>query len=348
MRDELELIKKQIYERDLVVELLESVGCDNVRKVGGNVYGSRPTGDNPTGFSVMLNEDLVSSVWTRNIPIDDIFDLISYFKFKKTTRHEIKKCLPNSKKYIIETLELQGFSNGKYIELPDYNFHLRKLKKHKKKKESNGLYPESILNEFVMLPHIKHINEGLDYDLIKEFELGYDLQTERIIFTYRNKNGELVGIRGRATRKEEENKVKYLPIYNFAKSLELYNVHRAIPWIIKYKKVFMFEGEKSTILATQYEYPNTVAFMGSSISEEQADLIKSIHPATDFIVCMDKDKTTDDVRRAAKYLPKDRTYAIFDTKDYLEHTDKYADSPVDKGKEVWEILYKNHCYKVFP
>lgn len=344
MSNDLKAIKSEIYNRGLIYPLLESMGCHNLKLNNERIDGSRPTGDSPRGFSVYLDdEELVSKVWTRSVPTTDIYDLVSYFKFGKTTQSEFKSNLYNAKQYIIKTLNLSGFEQGEIKDLPDYNFHLRQLKK-KKKKEKNEILPESLKNEFIFTPHQHLIEEGLDYDLINEFEIGFDIESNRIVFTYRNKNGDLVGFRGRATNKEDEKRAKYFPIYNFSKSLELYNLHRAIEHIITHKKVYLFEGEKSTIYATMYGHPNSVAFMGSFISEDQADLIKSIHPDLEYILCMDKDKTTDEVRKAAHYLPKEKTYAVFDTKGLL----KGKESPVDVGKTVWETLLNNHIYRVFP
>lgn len=343
MSNDLKAIKKEIYEKNLICHLLESVGCHNLKENDKEVFGSRPDGDHPRGFSVYLDENLFCNLWTKNVPVSDIFDLISYFKFGKTTEFELEKNLYRSKQYIIQTLNLKGYKKNKIKEIPDYNFHLRGIKK-KNKKEKNKVIDEKIKSEFVFIPHKNLIDEGLDYNLLNEFEIGFDILTERIVFTYRNKNGELIGFRGRATRKEEEQYSKYLPIYNFSKSLELYNLHRAYKYILESKEVLMFEGEKSTILSTMYGYPNAVAFMGSAISEEQAKLVKVIHPDVKFIVCMDKDRNTEDIKKAVQYLPKKRTYAIFDTKNLLN--DKQA--PVDAGKEIFDKLYINHCYRVFP
>lgn len=345
MSRELERIKEEIFNTGQVVELLESMECHSFSPKNERIDFSNPDGDNPVGASIFLSKDLTGKIWSRNVEVDDIYDMVSYYHFGLTDYGKIKKNVHKAKKYIIETLGMKDSwsEDERKDDLPDYNFHLRKLMSTKKK-EGNEVLPESIMNDFVMLPHISLIKEGLKYRLLKEHEIGIDIESERIIFTYRNIDGKLVGIRGRALNKEDEKLAKYLPIYNFSKSLELYNLHRAKSHIVKHKKVFLFEGEKSSILAEGFGYPNCVSFMGSKISESQARLLKMLHPDIDYIVCMDKDKSKKDIKQASVHLPKDHVYGVWDKVGLLEG----KDSPVDKGKPVFENLINDYCFEIFP
>ncbi len=125
MKSDLQQIKKEIFQKELVIPLLESMGCDYVRYTGGNarIEGSRPDGSSSRGFSVKNNEYLTATVWTQeHLPTVDIIGLVSIFKNGKETEESIRKDIPNAKRYIIDTLKLKGYENGKAKETTDYNF----------------------------------------------------------------------------------------------------------------------------------------------------------------------------------------------------------------------------------
>lgn len=350
--NELKAIKKEIYKKELVYDLLKSVGCHNLKINGDEIFGSRPSGDHPRGFSVRLNEDLFCYVWTRNVPVVDIFDLISYFKFGKSTKLEIKRNLHRSKEYIIKTLNLDNFNIKPKKQLQnDPNEWLKKIEKKRKKRvelseiEPNKVLSELVLEDFIMLPHINWLNDDIPYDIQKEFDVGFDLQTERIVFPIRNKKGNIIGIKGRATNKEDENGFKYLALYPYKKSIEWFNLHKALPYILDKKEVIVVESEKSVMKLWHMGYKHSISQMGSEISRVQSEILMRIHPELKIILAYDKDKSVKEIKSYAKVFERQElVYAIFDTKNLL--TDKQA--PVDVGKEIFDKLYINHCYKVFP
>lgn len=349
--NELKAIKKEIYEKELVHKLLESVGCHNLTIKDDEIFGSRPNGDHPRGFSVKLDEDLFCNIWTRKVPVSDIFDLISYFKFGKTTEQGIKRSLNDSKKYILKTLNLKGFNENykKQVE-NDPNAWLKEIEKKKKKRiilseiEPNKILPESTLNNFIMIPHINWIEDGIPYNIQKEFEVGFDLQTERIIFPIRNKDGKIISIKGRATKNEDRDGYKYLALYPYKKGIEWFNLHKALPYILDKKEVIIIEGEKSIMKLWHMGYKHCVSQMGSEISKVQAEILRRINPELKIILAYDKDKTVKEIKRYAEvFKNKEFIYAIYDTKNLLDE----KQSPVDKGKNIWDTLYRNHCYKIF-
>jgi len=353
LKSDLQQIKKEIFQKELVQKLLESMGCEEVKPSsnGERLDGARPTGTNSKGFSVYLDEHLVAKVWTQeHLPQVDIFGLVSIFKHNKETSDTIHKDLSNAKRYIINTLKLKGYENGKAKEVTDYNFFLRDIQKKRRKRVKSTPNPtlhDSVMEEFCISPFQGWIDEGINWNTQDKFQVGMDIPTERVIFPVKNLYGEIVGIRGRATRKEDEDKAKYLPIYSFERNKELFNLHNAVPYIKEQNTVVFFEAEKSTMLAYQYGHGNTVSQMGTAISETQVKLIRRIAPEAKIILGFDKDKGTSKVKEIAKVFSHfDNVYSIYDVDDYLELTDKKADAPVDKGKEVYEFLLKEHCYKI--
>lgn len=354
MQNDLELIKEEIYNCGYVVPLLESLGCDiNPSSTNRDrIEAARPGGSNNRSVQVKLNESLPSTVRTKShIPIGDIYDLVSYIRFGKETEAELRKCLPQSKKYIVETLGLKQFNTRSTTVQEDPNAWLKEIQRKRKKRidldeiEPNPILPETVLDKFVMSPHLLFLKDGIDYDTQIEFEIGFDIHSERVIFPIRNVDGKIVGVKGRATRREDENKYKYLPIYSYQKSREWFNLHRAIDHIRKSGVVICFESEKSCMKAYGMEYFNTVSQQGSDVTRVQAEILKRISPDVRVILAYDKDKTPKEVKQMAQVFGRyDNLYGIIDTKGLLDE----KQSPVDAGRDVFEKLLHECCFKIFP
>jgi len=351
MSRELDEIKEEIFNCGLLHKLLESVGCHGLR-ISGNgerLEGARPDGDNPKGFLVYLNEGLSSIVQTRKVPTRDIFDLISYFKYGKETLDELNNCIGKSKNYIIETLGFTQFKSGNYESKPDPNAWLKEIAKRKKKKinldevEPNKVLSESVLDEFVNAGHMNWVKDNIPLHIQNEFEVCFDIQSERICLPVRNRDGFLIGVKGRATRKEDEERYKYLPIYSFQKSKELFNLHKAIDYIRDKNEIVLFESEKSVLKSWHFEQYNTCSQMGSDITRIQAAIIRTISPDIRIVLSFDKDKSISEIKNMAKVFGNhENLYAIYDKDGLLNDNE----SPVDQTKEIWQKLYKNYCFKI--
>lgn len=350
--NELAQIKEEIYNCGLVVPLLESLGCEiNSQTLSKErVEASLPDGDNIRSVQVYLDENLTSRIRSRShVRIRDIYDIVSYIKFRKETPNELDKNIPNSKRYIINTLGLEQFGNKKVKSQDDPNAWLKEIQKRRKKRvnlsdiEPNPVLPESILDEFVQCSHIDWVKDGISPLIQEEFEVSFDIQSERICLPIRNYKGELIGVKGRATRKEDEN-YKYLPIYAYKKSQELFNLHRALPFIKEKNEIILWEAEKSCLKSHQANIFHTVSQMGSDITLIQAEIIKRISPDIKIILGFDKDKSPEEIKQYAKVFGKyENIYGIVDTKNLLSGNM----SPADADPDVLEELLKKHCYKIF-
>lgn len=361
MSEDLKIIKDRIYEEDRVEFILQELGCGHIKKEGfGKMWvSSLPDGDNKRSVQIKNNPSLTLHIRSKGIT-GDIFMLVGYILYNCTTFEQLTKKLFECKKWICQTLEWEEYlshSSKKKSEKHDWNSWLRDIKNKRKKKNkknvhneiiSNTIRDEKILKEFGNLPHIQWVNEGIKPSTQIAFGVGYDMLTHRITFPIHNKDGQLIGVKGRyvgtneATMKDK----KYMFLYKCNKSIENFNYHRALSHINEKKEVLVFEGEKSVMLATQYGYPWSISVMGSEISHEQAQMIKQTGLDVKIILCYDKDKNSDDLRKYAEVFGNRRIYAMYDWKkgevDLL--TDK--DSPVDLGKDVFDKLYNERIYRI--
>jgi len=349
--NDLQLIKEEIYNCGLVKPLLESMGCDFIKAKDNRIEAMRPDGSNKRSVQVYLNESLPCKIRTKShLPKLDIYGLVSYLKHNKESPDSIRKDISQAKKYIVETLSLSQFiSNYNGNIQDDPNAWLKRIKKRKKKKinldeiEPNPVIPESVLDGFIMLPHMNFLIEGIPWGTQKEYEIGYDLQTERITIPVRNSDGLLVGVKGRATKKEDESKYKYLPIYAYKKSKIWFNLHRSYQYILDSNTVICLESEKSCLIAHSLGILNTVSQQGSDISKVQAEILKRLSPDLNIVLAYDKDIGSKEVKQISRVFgTHNNLFGIIDVKGLLEE----KQSPFDAGLTTWKKLYNRHCYKI--
>ena len=99
----------------------------------------------------------------------------------------------------------------------------------------------------------------------------------RVVIPIHNAKGELVAYAGRAVdRAMEEREGKYKFPKDFRKGLELFNLHRVAKALHRGEGLILVEGFFAVFRLYELGYKNVVALMGSSLSDEQLDLLKSV------------------------------------------------------------------------
>ncbi|MFS0575251.1 DNA primase [Sporosarcina sp. 179-K 3D1 HS] len=162
--------------------------------------------------------------------------------------------------------------------------------------------------------------------IMKDDGTGYfDRFRGRIMFPLRDDNGNVVAFSGRTLSKDKQ-VAKYLnspetPI--FEKSRLLYNFHNARLNVRKTGKVIVFEGFMDTLSADRIGVSNSVAVMGTALSDSHIVKLKRI--AKDVLICCDGDDAgwTAAKRFADSLLAKGMNVEIallpsnFDPDDYI-------------------------------
>lgn len=150
-------------------------------------------------------------------------------------------------------------------------------------KEPDLLY-KSLLNDKVQ--PLDMIESGL----IRSGKNYYDVFRNRIMFPIEDINGKIVGFSGRIYHQQKTDESKYLNSSEnivFKKGNILYNYRQAINEIKMKDKVFVFEGFMDVIAAYRAEVYNTIATMGTALTQNQ---IKAILKTTNNVVlCYDGD-----------------------------------------------------------
>lgn len=133
------------------------------------------------------------------------------------------------------------------------------------------------------------LEDALKLGLVNQKNLEYfDLFRNRILFPIHDASGHVVGFTGRIY--EINNGPKYLnsketPL--FRKGHILFNYHRAKPAIQLNKEVILVEGNMDAIRMYINGFKNTVALMGTSLTDTQVKMIKNMRAKV--ILMLDND-----------------------------------------------------------
>ena len=348
---ELQEIKKKLLRENKLDRIYEAMGCEYITFSGGRIESQLPVrfhSDNKRAVQTKLNDSLTSSIRNRaDFGGGDIYSLISYIVNDKRGEDEYKKDLHNAKQFICETLGWTEYLKGGVFKTKkDYVAPLKAIMREKQQVREikpNPILPESVLDEFLPYPSLDWINEGISLETQKMYGIGFDLESKRITVPMCNRFGQLVGVKGRILKDEDDDR-KYLYLYRYQNRYEWFNFHYAHPYILMDKKVYIFEAEKSCMKAFSNGIYNTLAIGASEISPEQVQMIKQIGLDIEIVLCYDKGITLDEIRKNAQLFEGRKVQAIIDTDDLLHG----KNSPIDEGIEVWNQLLKNNVFEVKP
>lgn len=216
-------------------------------------------------------------------------------------------------------------------------------------------YNENVMDVFTKYYHPQWLAEGITKESMDKYNIRFSTLQNKVIIPHYDIEGRLIGIRGRAFNEDEiEEYGKYRPInfegnqFNHHLSYNLYGLNNNKEAIAKLKRAILVESEKSVLLGDKFYDSNNivVAVCGSNINKYQIALLTDLG-VNDITVAFDKEYTNVRTPEARKYRSKiinlckkytndSRFYYVFDEHNLLNK----KDSPLDKGQEIWERLYK--------
>ena len=205
------------------------------------------------------------------------------------------------------------------------------------------------------------LEDNINYNATSKFNIRKDLEGNRIIIPHFNIKGECVGIRCRHLNPEDiERKGKYTPIwydnmsYAHQLSLNLYGIHISKDNIKKYKKAIVVESEKGVLQYESY-YPGNnicVAICGSTFSQTQKKMLLELG-TEEIVISLDRQYEYEDSEDATiwknKILKMSQDLLPYCKVSYVWDADEnrllgHKDSPLDRGKNVFQKLIKNRIY----
>lgn len=214
---------------------------------------------------------------------------------------------------------------------------------------------EDILGRFVFDMKALKIwkDEGISYNTMLKYKISFDPINNCIVIPNFDVENKLISIRGRYF----EGEAKYKPIIfgdkvlSHPSAMNLYGLNVSKAAIERSKRVVVFEGEKSVMkMDTLYDdNNNSVATLGKNISNQQIQLLQR-WGVKELILAYDADYRTyeemcakrEEYKRIVQPLKSYFNVSIIMDMDMTMLG--YKDSPIDKGQEVFEKLYKSRLF----
>ena len=240
-------------------------------------------------------------------------------------------------------------------------------------------YKETYLNLYQPYYPMEWLEEGITEEVMDLYGIKMDLLSQQIIIPHRDIFERLVGIRCRNYKQELlQDGRKYMPVYigkeccSYPMEFNLYGLWRTKDNIIQQKRIVLFESEKSPLkICSLFGEKNniSVATCSMNFSVYQRDILLLLG-VEEINICYDKQYELDRLDHFKDKKDKDLTkeelidkekkikeynsyfkkllkiyklvgnymqmYVIADFENRLE----YKDAPIDKGKEIYEELFR--------
>lgn len=335
-------LKNYIYENRYVEQILESIGCHHIKYHASNGYWTcaNATGDNNGAVVLYNSEYLMCQNYTRQMVKTnrktDIIDLVCYTK---------DLTFPKGLQFICDEIGMSYYhdfeedipESFKILKMIDDMCSNTSIEKEKPLKPIN----ENVLSYYKGYVNDLFCEDNIDYSTQKEFEIGFDEESNRYTIPIRSELGDLVGIKGRYFYREvPDGENKYIYLEPCAKSKILYGLNKTINYIKQSNCIYIFESEKAVLQLWSYGYRNAVSIGGKELSQQQIDMI--VRLGTDIILAMDKDVKKNEIEEMANHFPDGiPIYYIYDEDGILREKESPSDDPIK-----WQQLVKKNLYRM--
>lgn len=349
-------LKKEILTIEDIHDLVSALG-GNPMPIKNDMFVSQTICHNEPGHgSYKLNYYNNTTLFRCYTECQDAFDIYELVRKVKSRESGYEWPLPQAIQYVASYFGYDVLlEEEKQDRLPDWDILSKYAKKKEKEEKKNEMkiYDNIILSHLPQ-PHIKPWEEeGISYEVCKYCGIKYDPVNQVIVIPHYDDNNNLVGIRQRTLVKEDEIYGKYRPwysagqLYNHPLSFTLFGLNWARDNITRFKHVIIFESEKSVFLYMSYygcDSSLACAICGNTLSSNQIDLLKK-YGVEEITIAFDRESDPESKQKWVKkfYDLHDRYGNQFNINfiydKYGEFLD-YKDSPVDKGREIFEELYR--------
>ena len=239
---------------------------------------------------------------------------------------------------------LNHYDRIQEIELKDYHVTLAE-------------YDAKILDRFNYKVCLRPwLNDGISQEVLEYNRIGFFPGGDQITIPHFDRDGRLIGVRGRALNLEEAERYgKYRPLmvdrkqYNHPLGMNLFNLNNSKKNISSIGKVIVLESEKSCLQYQTYfgvENDITVACCGSNLSMYHVQLLLDAG-AKEIVIGFDRQfqEIGDDefkkwVTKLKKINEKYKNFALISFIFDKQKITPYKSSPTDCGPETFLKLFK--------
>ena len=332
-----EVKSKLLDEPESIQHILETFGFDKVRVYNNEIRCAFEYGMNPTAIVIRLkdNDGLFVKDYQRNVK----YDLITYLVKEKGIKFKdvinvIKQETGISSLYNYK--KIVGFFGGIYNNIARSNSNIE-----------IQTYPEEILKEYKGFSNLLWLKDGISIITQRKWNVGYDVDSQRITFPIRTPTGEIMAIKGRANFELSEFEPKYLYLKQGPMSQTLFGFSENYDSLYE-GDILIFESEKSVLKLDSWGYNNAVALGSNSLSTTQAKLLMSLNPKS-ITFMLDNNLPLENTKRNVEVLQEFCKMRTLDIKFWnwtynLDLEDKAA--PCDGSKEEFIYILENEIENI--
>ena len=325
-------IKEELLkEPEKIVEILEHFGFEHINFRPNEIRFAR-NADGGSNISMRLqnNEWCNISDYARGYR-GDIFSFITQEK-----NVSLREVLKTTKKILglsddwtpRKTYEIFG---GVYNRIMKQGEHPLKT------------YDESILNNYIPCGNLLWLNDGISLGAMRFYNVSFSPADNAIVFPWRSPMGEIISLKARVNEKVvPDGMSKYYYIYPNVISKSLFNYSESYEHLYG-NDVYVFESEKSCMIAWSRGIKNTLAIGSNSLSPAQCKLLLQLQPKTIYLMLdsdLDLAKTKSNADLIKKYaIMRSVSIKFWDWRGSLEVGSK--SSPMDGTVEGWNYILKH-------
>lgn len=330
-------LKDYIIENNCIEQILLSLECHGLHEYQSEWRAALPQGNNKTAICVKKDSLSVSIRSSEENKHGDIFTLVM-------TLRNIS--FGKANKYIHKILGLNySYSKNDKEEKYDPLAIFKKIKRQRYMIDKDvPIYDETCMKEYIDLPYIGWIREGVLPFACKRFNIGYSYDRKRIVIPERKWDGddnEYIGISGRTTIPNYEmfNIPKFLKLSNtYPKGINVYGLNENYQTIQEAGYCVVLEAQKSVLKRYSRKDGTAVAIGNCEFTEEQVRILISLN--VEIIVALDEGIDINLIRKECdKFYPIRKVSYMYDKWGLIEKGSK--DSPADKPNKIYNFLLKH-------
>lgn len=206
------------------------------------------------------------------------------------------------------------------------------------------VYDDSCIKEYVPLPYIDWVRDGIMPFACERFNIGYSYDRKRIVIPERKWDGgdnEYIGISGRTTVQNYEmfDIPKYFKLSDtYPKGLNIYGLNENYKSIQEAGYTVVMESQKSVLKRYSRKDETATAIGNCELTETQVKILISLN--VEICICLDEGIDINHIRKECEKFFHIRPVSyIYDRWNLLKHGSK--DSPADMSNKIYKFMFKH-------
>ena len=312
--------------------------CHDLKEYDKEWRAALPQGTNKTALCVKKDNLSIVIRNSEGSKHGDIFTLVMTLK---------NISFGKANKYIHEILGLK-YSFSKKQENENIKDPLAVFKKVKRQRcvldKDIPIYDGSCMKEYIDLPYIGWVREGVMPFACKRFNIGYSYDRKRIVIPERKWDGddnEYIGISGRTVIPNYEllDIPKFFKLSEtYPKGMNVYGLNENYQTIQEAGYTIVMESQKSVLKRYSRKDGTATAIGNCEFTEEQVRILISLN--VEICICLDEGISLQHIRKECEKFYRIRKVSyMFDRWGLLKNGSK--DSPADMENKIFNFMFKH-------